>query len=233
MKVIASAITQLKNDSGGLLAIGIIVALFGAGQLFSAIDKTFNIIYRTPQRSFLRRNLVAMGMVLIFIVLFTIFILATALPSFVTGEMTNAGARVGIQIASIVCSLLTGFILFQVIYRLIPNKKMTFKYTWCGALVAACLLEIVIVWFPTYIGNNTTNYIGMVGFAILFILSLHYFSLTLILGAQISAYCFEDYISYEEGIGTVLSHAYHQNIDADVRKPLVDEKAETIPLQYQ
>jgi membrane protein len=148
------------NDAGTLLVISIILEMFGASRLFVAIDRCFTVIYRLPERTFLRRNLVAFGMVSIFIALFILMLAASSTPSILIDEISSKGFRFGVYMIGILSSLLVSFVLFEIIYWIVPNKKMSFKVTWCGALVAACLLEIVIILFPLYVENNTKSYTG-------------------------------------------------------------------------
>jgi len=56
---------------------------------------------------------------------------------------------------------------FVIIHQIIPNKKMSFKTTWCGALVAACTLEIFIILFPLYVRSFMGNYAAAMGFKII------------------------------------------------------------------
>lgn len=166
-KVVDLAFTQLSEDAGGLLAIGIVLAMFGASRLFIAIDKCLTIVYRLPERTFLRQNLLAFGMLFVFIILVIIMLVASSAPSALISVIPGGGGRFGAFVAGMLSSLLVAFILFEVIYWVIPNKKMSFKNTWCGALVAAVTLEIFIILFPLYVRRFMSNYAGKLLFPIL------------------------------------------------------------------
>jgi membrane protein len=142
------------------LAIGIIFAMFGSSRLFIAIDKCMTIIYRLPERTFLRQNLLAFGMLFVFILIIPIMLAASSAPSFLISLISNGGGRFGAFIAGILVSTFVAFVLFEIMYWLIPNKKMSFKVTWCGALVAAFTLEIFIILFPLYVRRFMGNYAG-------------------------------------------------------------------------
>jgi uncharacterized BrkB/YihY/UPF0761 family membrane protein len=145
-----------------LLIIGIIFAILGSSQLFIAIDKCMTIIYRVPERSFLRQNILALAMLFIFILLIPTMIAASSIPSILISFITSGAGRFGSFIIGILCSLLVAFILFEIIYWVIPNKKMSFQVTWCGAIVAACALEIFIILFPLYIRHFMGSYTGKI-----------------------------------------------------------------------
>lgn len=163
-QIVELAFNQLSKDAGGLLAIGIFFAMFGASRLFIVIDKCLAIVYRLPERTFLRQNLLAFGMLFIFIILIVIMLVASSAPSALLSIIPGGGGRFGAFIAGMLSSLLVAFILFETIYWIVPNKKMSFKVTWCGALVAACTLEIFIILFPLYVRRFMGNYAGKILF---------------------------------------------------------------------
>ena len=224
------AFKQLSKDAGGLLALGLFFALFGASRLFIAIDKCFTIVYRLPERTFLRQNLLAFGMLFIFIILVIIMLAAGSAPSALMSIIPGGGGRFGAFVAGMFSSLLIAFLLFEAIYWIVPNKKMSFRVTWCGALVAACTLEVFIILFPLYVRRFMGNYAGkendqkfhfedtdsilhfqgQIGFAVILLLFLYYFATIVILGAQINAFFFEDYQPLAVGLGTYISQMHDQ-----------------------
>ncbi|UJR23903.1 hypothetical protein I4U23_026875 [Adineta vaga] len=210
------ASNNLANGAGGILAIGIIFSLWGGSRLFVAIDEVFTIFYRTPDRGFVKKNLVAIGMLILFILLVLLIIISSGAPSFLINALPNQnGAQFGIFIAGIAISISVAFLLFFVIYILVPNKKMRLKYTWCGALVAAILLDIFLILFPLYIRRFMGSFIGLIGFVVILITFFYYFSIILLLGAQINAYFFERIQPLPEGLGTFL----HQAVTVMLRRP--------------
>ena len=134
--------------------------MFGSSRLFIAIDTCLSVVYRLPERTFLRENLLAFGMLFAFIIIIPLMLAASSAPSVLLSIIPGAGGRSGTYIAGILFSLLVAFILFEGIYYLIPNKKMSFRKTWCGALVAACTLELFIILFPLYVTKFMGNYAG-------------------------------------------------------------------------
>jgi len=140
--------------------MGIIVAIFGASRLFAAIERVFTIIFRFPERTFLARNLLAVVMVSVYILLFLLMIVTTSSPSVLVQGVESAGARFGVYSAGIASSVLVAFVLFEFIYWIVPNKKMSLKTTWVGSLFSACTLELILMWFPLYVQKNMSTYTG-------------------------------------------------------------------------
>ncbi|CAF1235997.1 unnamed protein product [Adineta ricciae] len=219
-QVVDLAFGQLSKDAGGLLAIGIIFALFGSSRLFIAIDKCMNIIYRVPERPFLKENLLAFGMLFIFIIVIPVMLAASSAPALLLSIIPGGGGRFGAFLGGFLFSLLVAFALFELIYWFIPNKKMNFKVTWCGALVAAFTLEIFIILFPLYVRKFMNNYAGQIGFAVILLLFFYYFATILILGAQINAFFFEDYKPFTDGLGSYVSQMHDEHGVADQKIPL-------------
>ncbi|UJR23949.1 hypothetical protein I4U23_026917 [Adineta vaga] len=225
-QVVDLAFNQLSKDAGFLLAIGIILAMFGASRLFIAIDKCMNIIYRVPERPFLKENLLAFGMLFVFITVIPLLLGASSAPSILLSIIPGGGGRFGAFLGGFLFSLLVAFVLFETIYWFIPNKKMNFKVTWCGALVAAFTLNIFINLFPLYVRKFMNNYAGQIGFAVILLLFFYYFATILILGAQINAFFFEDYQPFTDGLGSYVSQMHDEHGVADQKKPLNRENIE-------
>ncbi|UJR11841.1 hypothetical protein I4U23_016021 [Adineta vaga] len=210
-QIVDLAFNQLSNDAGIIFTIGILLAMFGSSRLFIAIDRCMTIIYRLPERSFLRQNLMALGTLFLLIIVIVLMLIASSVPTALMNRVEGGGARFGVFLAGIIISLSIAFVLFEIIYWLIPNKKMNLKTTWCGALIAAITLEIFIILFPLYVRQFMSNYAGQIGFAVILILFFYYFAVILIIGAQINAYYLEHYKPLPDSLGTYLSKLYEEH----------------------
>ncbi|CAF3356532.1 unnamed protein product [Rotaria sp. Silwood1] len=184
------------------------------------------IVYRLPQRTFLRQNLLAFGMLFLFIIIIPIMLAASSAPAALISIIPGGGGRFGTFLAGMIFSLIFGFIFFESIYWFIPNKKMSFKVTWCGALVAACTLEIFIILFPLYVRKFMGNYAGQIGFAVILLLFFFYFATILILGAQINAFFFEHYKPLIDGLGTYISRMHQEHGVGDPTRPLCENETD-------
>ncbi|CAF4048153.1 unnamed protein product [Rotaria sordida] len=228
-QVVDLAFNQLSKDAGVILALGIIFAIFGTSRLFVVIDKIMTIIYRLSERSFLRQNLMSLCLVFAFIIIVILMLVASSVPSALMNIISGDGARFGIFIAGILISLSIGYSLFQMIYLLTPNKKMSFKKTWCGALVAAITLEIFIILFPLYVRQFMSNYAGQIGFAVLLIIFFYFFAIILIFGAQINAHFFEHCPPLSNGLGTCLSQISEEHPNDNIRESIPKDNNEEHP----
>jgi len=117
------------------------------------------IVYRLPERTLLRQNTLAFGMIFLFIIIIPIMFAASSAPTALLSIIPGGGGSVGAYLAGLIFSLIVAFIFFETIYWFVPNKKMLLKNTWCGALVAAGTLEVFIMLFPLYVKNFMNNYV--------------------------------------------------------------------------
>ncbi|HZU66564.1 MAG TPA: YihY/virulence factor BrkB family protein [Ktedonobacteraceae bacterium] len=188
---------SLNRNAGPLLIIAILTALFGGSRLFVALEGYFDIIFHTRPRNVIRQNIMAFVMLLLFIVLIPLIIFGSALPALVvsllkTTPLNNVpGSGIFFTAIGIVFAILFAWILFETIYVVVPNQKISFRNSWLGALVAAVLVEIYLILFPFYVTHFMNTYTGTAGFAVILLFFLYYFSVILLLGAEVNAFIAE------------------------------------------
>ncbi len=99
-------------------------------------------------------------MFFIVVILVIIILAASSVPSALMSIIPGGGRRFEAFPTGILSSLLVGFALFTIIYWIVPNKKMSFRVTSCGALVAACTFEMFIILLSLYVRRFLGNYTG-------------------------------------------------------------------------
>ncbi len=185
-----------------ILAEFIIVALailFGSF-FFSLLELCFDVIYHLQPRPMLRRHIVAIGMLFLFIALTSILIVASVAPTiFLTllfpVQVSSIHNSVFLDISSYIGSIVISLVLFQAIYVMVPHRHITFRTlghhigkSWRGALVSTAVMQLFLVLFPIYATLFMNNYIGEVGFVLILLLFFYIFMLILLLGAEINAF---------------------------------------------
>jgi len=169
--------------------------------LFSLMESCFDVIFHLPPRPFLRRHLVALGMLGLFVVLEPIIILAATAPTlilslahvFPPGNIPESNLLY--QLASIVGSILLSLILFQAIYVLVPSRHIRIqtvgrhiRNSWQGTLVATGALQLSLLLFHFYTASSLSYYIGDLGFILITLLYFYLFTLILLFGAEVNAF---------------------------------------------
>ncbi len=192
--VILNITAQLSRSSGFLAILAVVLAIFNGSRLFVLIEAIFGIIYHVRQRAFLQQNLMAIGMLLLFVVLIPIMVLVSAGPALVITILKNTplsqvpGIPFFFSLGGIVGGLLASWILFEAIYVVVPNQRISFRNSWLGALVAAVALELYLILFPLYISRFLNGYVGQAGFAVILLVFFYYFAVILLLGAEVNAF---------------------------------------------
>ncbi|CAF1170864.1 unnamed protein product [Didymodactylos carnosus] len=221
------AFNQVSQDVSIVLVISIILALIIGSRLFVAIDDCLTIVYRTKERSILRQNILAIKTLLLFIILIFLMVIASYAPTILFSIIPGQTGHVLSYIAAFIVSFCLSFVLFEFIYQTIPNKKMLFKETWCGALIAGFLLELFIILFSLYTKTSTSSYIGQIGFIVILLLFFYYFGLTLHIGAQINSLFYEQQQSFPYTFGTFVQHANNNYIEKEGQKLLSRTNGDT------
>ncbi len=195
-QIVKSALAQLNKSATILLVLALLTAIIGGSRLFIVIEQFLDLIYHVRPRTLIRQNLVAIGMLLLFVVLIPLMVFASSAPAFVLSFSNSIPFIAQNKIASAVIStiggilggIIVGFILFEAIYFVIPNQKISWRHSWLGALVASILLEVFLFAFPFYTSHFLKGYAGVVGGGIILLLFFYYFAVILLLGGEINAF---------------------------------------------
>jgi membrane protein len=191
--IVAAALQQVRKDAGLLGALAIVLALFNGSRLFIFMESCLDIIYHVRPRGILAQNLMSIVMLLLFVVIFPIAVLTSAAPAFVFSLLQKTsfsqvpGSNLVFGLGGMLGGLVAWYMLFQVIYMVVPNQKISFRESWLGAVVAAVLLEIYLALFPPFVAHFLGIFAGTLGLLILLIF-FYYFALILFLGAEVNAF---------------------------------------------
>ncbi len=201
--VVSSALNKLSSSSGLLIFIALVVALVFGSRLFVLMEMCFDVIYRLQPRPSLQKNLIAVGMLVLFVIFIPFLVLASTVPDVVLSVLQNTAvgnSNAVTTIFGILSSLIVAFLLFEVFYVFIPNRTENvqsimhrFTTSWKGAAVAAVVLELMLLFFPTYTRLFTKGYVGQVGLVLAVVAFFYLFALIILLGAEVNAF-------FEEGV---------------------------------
>src|SRR3989440_3425975 len=188
--IVDGATNQLAKSSTILAIVAVVLSLFNGSRLFILMEGIFGIIYHVRHRTFIKQNLMAIGMLILFIILIPIMAFASALPAVVLSILPRSsvlpflGGILGVLIAS--------YILFQAIYMVVPNQHISFRNSWLGALVAAIALDIYLTLFPLYVQHFlASGPAASLGAAIFLLIFFYYFAIILLIGAEVNAFFLE------------------------------------------
>jgi membrane protein len=185
-------IDALRHQAILFAVLALVGFLWTGSGLFGSMEEAFGVVFQTPTRHFVRQKLMALGMMGLFAILALLAVGTSALlplldqilglPISVKHGWTAVVVQGSIGVVS-------GFLLFFVIYFVVPNRRQRLRDVLPGALFAGVALELLSQLFPIYIRLNRG--INMYGrqFALLFVLLAFFYILGVItiLGADIIA----------------------------------------------
>lgn len=192
--------TQLEAVLGqratGLLSVGLVTALWAASGGVKAVIKAMNRAYDVEEtRSFIKRNLLALGLT-IFTTVFLLggFILAAAGGAIASGIAdatgTQAWVRAAIDIGRLVGAVALLSVLASVLYWAGPcTKDMPFRWVTPGTVMFVVVWLLATLGFGFYVANfgsyNATY--GALGGVIVLLLFFYISAYVLLAGAELNA----------------------------------------------
>ena len=193
-----SAVTQIVGDrlraitqsqSGGLLTLGAIGALWTASGGISALGRALNAVYGVSEgRSYFKVQALSLGMT----IFSAILAIVAGVVMIAAGPVASAiGGPVGTLILWLrfpVAGLLVMF-LWAVLYYVLPDVEQKFKFISPGSVIGVILWLAASFGFSLYVshfGSYEKTY-GTLGAVIIFIVWMYLSALVILLGAEINA----------------------------------------------
>lgn len=193
--IVTGVANNLTKTAGVSLIVGLVTAIYSGSRLFTLLESAFSVVFRLRARNFIRQNIMAIGMLLLYAILVPVIFLASILPAAVLnaiGPLPGGSAVTGflVQAAGVVVALLAAFLLFGAIYVVVPNRKVHWNEVWKGTLVASVLLLVYELVFPIYqsLLLKPSNYASIGAFAIIILVFFYYFGFIVLLGAEVNSY---------------------------------------------
>jgi membrane protein len=196
-ELITAVIDSLKNSAGILLVIGLVTAFFAGTRLFIAVENCFSIIFRLPSRDVVWQNIMAFGMLALYVLLVVALSFISLFPAQNLGindafRNSIIGGAV-LTIVRWVASLLVITLVLAILYALVPNRPLPerlWRSIWRGTLVAAFLVFLFELLFPLIqaIFLQASAYGAAAAFAIVILFFLYYVAFIVLLGAEVNSW---------------------------------------------
>jgi len=196
---VANLITNRGIPGGDIvvLSIGIITLLLGALGVFNELHNSLNIILDVKQeqpKDFLQAiKKVSIDRLLSFTMILGIgFLLLVSLV--VTAGLSATEVKIGKafpmsefipQVVNLVISLGVTTVLFALIFKFLPDARISWRDVWIGAFITALLFSLGKTAIGSYLGNSAiTSVFGAAGSLVLLLLWIYYSAQILFLGAE-------------------------------------------------
>jgi membrane protein len=193
VKTNLEAMIQSRGSAGIIAIFGF---LWSATGLITSMSIALDVVYDVKEtRNVIRhRTMAAIVLVLIFI-LFVVSFTATAFVSVIRSESLTQllppllNSLIWAVILRVV-GFASTFLLFFIVYRFIPNKRLTFRDIWLGTLLASIAWEIeklVLALYFELFGNASYGLIyGSLASIIITMFWINISSMLFMLGAEIN-----------------------------------------------
>jgi membrane protein len=173
--------------------IGIIVFLIGATSVFNELQDSLNRIWRAQKVrvggffALVRSRLLSFGMILAISFLMMVSLVVSAALSGV-GRWWGplfADWRDFAQAANFILSVGLITVMFALIYKIIPEKRIQWHDVWMGAAMTAMLFTVGKELIGLYLGRSAVaSTYGAVGSLAVFLLWVYYSAQIFLLGAE-------------------------------------------------
>jgi len=192
---IQTMIQHADSPTGGTISsiISVVVLLLGASGVFGELQSALNTIWGVKPKpglgvmGFLRTRFISFSMVLgvAFLLLVSLLLTAalTAVGTFFSHTLPGGEAVWQILNFAISFAVITG--LFGLIFKVVPDVKLTWQDVWMGAAFTALLFTIGKLGLGLYLGRESVaSPYGAAGSLIVLVIWVYYASQILFMGAE-------------------------------------------------
>lgn len=149
--ILQKYLSSFVDNASKMSAVAISFLVLAALLLISTIDKTFNNIWQVSKK---RRVLTSFSIYWMILTLGPILVGGSIAITSYLASLVNLDSEGSLGAGSVLfrlLPLLSSLAAFLLLYMLVPNKRVPFKYAFSGALVAAILFEIAKKLFAVYL----------------------------------------------------------------------------------
>jgi membrane protein len=191
-ETVGGIIDSVIESRGAMTAISFGFLLWSALGIFSALSSGIGRVFESaPPRPFLADKLLG----LLLMGLTGVLAVASVAIGIVTGILQGAASRLtgdipggetAVWLVGLIAPVVLIFIAFSVVYRVVPNRPVTWREVLPGALVAAVLwtlLRFGFTWYATSVADYESAF-GPLSTGITLLVFLYFASVIVLLGAE-------------------------------------------------
>ena len=191
---INGVIDAVIQSRGGITIISGAFLFWSALGVFSSLSSGIERAFESPKRRpFLQDKLVGLFLMAITGVLAVGSLaigIATGIVQAATADVLARvpGGGVALAVMGLVVPAILIFIAFAAIYRIVPNRHVSLREVWPGALVAALLWTVLRFGF-TYYATRIAHYdsaFGPISTGVTLLVFLYFASVIVLVGAEVS-----------------------------------------------
>jgi membrane protein len=193
-ETISGVIDATIRSRGGITIITFAFLLWSALGVFSAISNGISRAFEvTTPRPFLLDKLVGLALM----ATTGLLAIASLIIGIVTGALQHAasdligdvpGGGTAVWLIGLLAPLVLIFFAFWILYRLVPNRPISFGEVLPGAIVAALLWTVLrfgFTWYATSVANYESAF-GPISTGVTLLVFLYFASVIVLLGAEVA-----------------------------------------------
>ena len=186
---IVRVVDAITSNATTLGLIGGAFLLWTSLSLFSVLESAFNIVYRRPNRPFLRGKFLASlfmagSLMILVTALFVGSVGYDLLNRFAPGFVGNGIVAYAI---SILVSTAAVFVFLVAAYERLTNTPLTLGEVWPGAALAAVLLQVTFQALPLFVRfSSEVIAVRALGASVLLLVWLYVMANVIIFGAEVN-----------------------------------------------
>jgi membrane protein len=198
--VVRQSLDRLLEASSGavgaVLAVSLLVGIYGASQAFSAAGRALNVVYAVQERRpYLQRTLTDIAVTLLVIVLFLVVLVSLFLGGGIArdlwGEVGLGDTAAAVwSVARWFVALAFALIGYAIIYAFAPDiTPRRLRWITPGAVVAVLIWILTSIGLAVYVRNFSTYgaFYGAFGAAIILLLWIYLAANAFLFGAELNA----------------------------------------------
>jgi membrane protein len=155
---ITNLVHHVQNNAAALGIIGGVGLLWSSLSFVSALESALNIVYGLPNRRFFHgKGIAAALMAGVLTTLFISLVVGAFGGSVLTHHLRFADSSVVADIVSFGASLTGVFVFLLVVYRWLPNTRVSFREALPGAILGSLVLEVSFLALPFFVRHASVN----------------------------------------------------------------------------
>jgi len=187
---VTGVLEGVRQGAGPAGVVAILLLLVNGSSFFSNMASVFNQAYHVQGRNMLLERAVALCMLLLTTALLVLSTLAAGISSLVSN--IPGALPIGPLAAQLVgwsIGIVSVFVLFLLVYRILPNASHSWRAAVPGTLLASVLLLLVTQLFPIYMSLFPPNQAyALFGVFLVFTFWLYLVGWVCVLGAELNAF---------------------------------------------
>jgi membrane protein len=187
---ITGVLDGMRQSAASVGLIAILLLLVNGSSFFTNMASVFNQAYHVEGRNLIVERVIGLGMLLLTGVMLMLSTLAAGLSSLVSNVpgVLPVGPILG-QVVGWSVAILSVFLLFLMIYRILPNAQQTWRSVVPGTLMASVLLLVLTQVFPLYVALFPPNHAyALFGVFLVLTFWLYLLGMILVLGVELNAF---------------------------------------------